>query len=1221
MAYKNTNATQINNIPVEQGTPADGDGMFYNQVTGEWEFAPGGGGPLSLFPITDPAVNAAVTTVVVDAYDGSLITLTAAGNTQAIQSPTDTATIRGFTVINNDTSTNSIDVDGITIDPGASQKFLWDGSAWVPQGAGGGADFTMPPNMVRVDPAEPAVVGERYTTVANALTYINTQTPTATSRWGVEITGNNSENFIIPQYVNIIGTPYQTRLTGTVDTAGSPGAGNVEEYCIWGCEITNLALSVGNGLYLEECIMNGGTPGGGIIINVATIWKSGDFSAVNVITFGASTFIGGTFGTGFQVNNSLVGVGGPITLNGIQANVSNINLTGATLNAGTYRMLESTINLGDQTFNGAYDFIVNNSVWVGDITLQGTTTVTSYLNTHIANDQVSNATLTVDAAGATLNTVGSAHADVTVNSGTWNNEGAIYDNTASGLAATEMQAAIDEVAAGSAFSMPPNLVRVDPDEAEVVGERYVSIANALVYVATQSPSNNDRWGIQVSGVNAESFTIPSYVTIVCAPDTTYLTGAIDTNNTDNSVIFGARIANLALSGTAGIMLRNCVVSGGVTTSTGELVMMDTIVQSGNFTTITVSLWSGCVVGSGTFGTVQASNSTFGLGVPIVVSGGSFIGCNIDFSGGTMNAGSYIIFNSTARIDDEVFNGAYTFIVDQTTWLGDIELQGTATLSAINSTFINLSAATGDITTNAGTSVTTKGCPDVNVIVSGGTWTNTGDAYDNSTSGLTATEVQGAIDELQTLISAEDLWDRVTGTPNYIIPHTPADDIGATGTRINKIWATDLEITNYPSINGTALTDQYLAISDSPSFTGVTTILSATSSLADGVVGATQAPSDNSTLVATTAYVDAAVLVEDFWDRTATQISPKTAGDDVVSNTGGDIGLTGNRWAKGWFTDLESTNAPTVSGSAVYYTGGPDVGQADGGTNLDSSGVIDGQLLIGDSTANTWALATITPTTNQVNVTNGNGTITLSTPQDIHSGASPTFVGATLSGLTQGSVIFSGAGGVVSQDNASLFFNDTNNNLGIGTATPDAVAKLDLTSTTQGFLAPRMTTAQRIAITAVEGLQVFNTTAGLEYPYFYSTDDTKWKPMGLHGDFYQFGESAGESSTTLAAYQQKLRITTPTLPAGDYKISWFYNYSSDDENAPMDFQVEVDDTTQIFNATPTQKKKYADGVYNSASGFYTITLTNATHTIDLDYANTNSKITYIKEARLEILRVG
>ena len=49
-------------------------------------------------------------------------------------------------------------------------------------------------------------------------------------------------------------------------------------------------------------------------------------------------------------------------------------------------------------------------------------------------------------------------------------------------------------------------------------------------------------------------------------------------------------------------------------------------------------------------------------------------------------------------------------------------------------------------------------------------------------------------------------------------------------------------------------------------------------------------------------------------------------------------------------------------------------------------------------------------------------------------------------------------------------------VGIGTANPDASAALDITSTTAGLLPPRMTAAQRDAISsAAKGLILFNTT--------------------------------------------------------------------------------------------------------------------------------------------------
>ena len=50
------------------------------------------------------------------------------------------------------------------------------------------------------------------------------------------------------------------------------------------------------------------------------------------------------------------------------------------------------------------------------------------------------------------------------------------------------------------------------------------------------------------------------------------------------------------------------------------------------------------------------------------------------------------------------------------------------------------------------------------------------------------------------------------------------------------------------------------------------------------------------------------------------------------------------------------------------------------------------------------------------------------------------------------------------------------NVGIGTTTPAASAQLDVSSTSKGFLPPRMTTAERNAITAPsDGLIIFNTT--------------------------------------------------------------------------------------------------------------------------------------------------
>ncbi|MEO6253742.1 MAG: hypothetical protein ABIO79_10570 [Ferruginibacter sp.] len=81
------------------------------------------------------------------------------------------------------------------------------------------------------------------------------------------------------------------------------------------------------------------------------------------------------------------------------------------------------------------------------------------------------------------------------------------------------------------------------------------------------------------------------------------------------------------------------------------------------------------------------------------------------------------------------------------------------------------------------------------------------------------------------------------------------------------------------------------------------------------------------------------------------------------------------------------------------------------------------------------------------------------------------------------------------------------NVGIGTATPVASAKLDVTSTTSGFLPPRMTTTQRDAIVSpVPGLMIFNsTTQTIEFYTVYGWSNIKSgiaganKLLGGNGD--------------------------------------------------------------------------------------------------------------------------
>src|SRR3990170_7484618 len=90
---------------------------------------------------------------------------------------------------------------------------------------------------------------------------------------------------------------------------------------------------------------------------------------------------------------------------------------------------------------------------------------------------------------------------------------------------------------------------------------------------------------------------------------------------------------------------------------------------------------------------------------------------------------------------------------------------------------------------------------------------------------------------------------------------------------------------------------------------------------------------------------------------------------------------------------------------------------------------------------------------------------------------------------------------------SMFVDQINaQGVGVGTTTPSASARLDISSTTQGLLIPRVTTAQRNAIVnPAQGLMVYDLDkkticmfdGGVWIPLMYSTTFSKLPPVILN----------------------------------------------------------------------------------------------------------------------------
>jgi hypothetical protein len=121
---------------------------------------------------------------------------------------------------------------------------------------------------------------------------------------------------------------------------------------------------------------------------------------------------------------------------------------------------------------------------------------------------------------------------------------------------------------------------------------------------------------------------------------------------------------------------------------------------------------------------------------------------------------------------------------------------------------------------------------------------------------------------------------------------------------------------------------------------------------------------------------------------------------------------------------------------------------------------------------------------------------------------------TATAFTSGSVVFAGASGVYSQDNSNLFWDDTNNRLGVRTATPAVSLAV---SATDAILVPVGTTGERP--TGATGYLRFNSST----TSFEGYNGTAWGSIG--------GGATGGGTDQVFYLNGQTVNTSYSIPAG------------------------------------------------------------------------------------------
>ena len=307
---------------------------------------------------------------------------------------------------------------------------------------------------VIVDPNLTAIPGKVYNTWAAADAYVATQVPAVATPWTIMIYGSNAENITLRNYTRLRGIPYNTLLSGDITT-------NSAITMITDCKLTgtvNIVSGAGSDyVVMEGCEFEGTldmdssgggscfvSMGNGCKVDLAGMTHTGAAVGFRFTFIVDSDVSGGVFTA--STGNELVAfrdcrIGGS-TLS--YAEYDNCTVESNTFAAGYHQFTNCTVGSITLSTNDWGVLRTHNCVFD-----ELRVTLTAGSDYEMFDTQFETSNVTIGVVPTQFKTINCSDSLIIggAQAASWVNEGAIYDNTTSGLTATDVQAAIDEIAA------------------------------------------------------------------------------------------------------------------------------------------------------------------------------------------------------------------------------------------------------------------------------------------------------------------------------------------------------------------------------------------------------------------------------------------------------------------------------------------------------------------------------------------------------------------------------------------------------------------------------------------------------------------------------------------------------------------------------------------------------------------------------------------------------